>query len=151
MPQPSKAIYSHVLKAGGWKTVAATRLRQFTYLMTQVSIDICIMSPSLARQERLQRLLAAEPVIRVTGSASTFPLLRSLISEAAVDVAVVDPASMAPVGVFGGDVLLVCAANVAGVRLIDNLPLTVAVGSRRTPPLDAEAVTLIDRASTVAN
>ena len=61
--------------------------------MTQASIDICIMSPSPARQERLQRLLAGEPGIRVTGSASTFPILRSLISEAAVDVAVVDPAS----------------------------------------------------------
>ena len=56
----------------------------------------------------------------------------------------VDPASMVPAETLDGDVLLVCAANVAGVRLIDNLPIT-------SHHLDAEAVTLIDRASTVAN
>ncbi len=58
--------------------------------------------------------------------------------------AAVDPVRMVPVDAIDGDVLLVCAAHVGDVRLIDNLPIT-------TPHLDAEAVTLIDRASTVAN
>ena len=60
--------------------------------MAQTSIDICIMSPSPVRQEGLERLLAGEPGIRIAGIASTFPMLRSLISEAVVDVALVEPA-----------------------------------------------------------
>ena len=62
-------------------------------IMPLDAIEIYIMSPSPARQEWLQRALASERGLRVTGSASTFPLLRSLISEAAVDLAVVDPGS----------------------------------------------------------
>src|SRR5262245_27612974 len=61
--------------------------------MAVESLDICIMSPSPARQEWLLSAIAGERGLRVTGSASTFPLLRSLISEAAVDLAVIDPGS----------------------------------------------------------
>jgi DNA-binding NarL/FixJ family response regulator len=59
--------------------------------MARSFIDICIMSPSPARQEWLQRSIGGEHGIHVTGVASTFPMLRSLISEAAVDLVVVDP------------------------------------------------------------
>jgi two-component system, NarL family, response regulator YdfI len=58
--------------------------------MSLPSIDICIMSPSPARQDWLQRLLDADRDVRVIGSASTFPLLRSLINETPVDLAVID-------------------------------------------------------------
>jgi len=61
--------------------------------MALESVEIYIMSPSLARQEWLQRALGSEPTIHVPAIASTFPLLRSLISEAAVDLAVIDPGS----------------------------------------------------------
>jgi Response regulator containing a CheY-like receiver domain and an HTH DNA-binding domain len=61
--------------------------------MALESVEIYIMSPSPARQEWLQRALGSEPTIHVPAIASTFPLLRSLISEAAVDLAVIDPGS----------------------------------------------------------
>lgn len=48
----------------------------------------------------------------------------------------VDPGTLAPVGVVGGDVLLVCAARVGDVRLIDNLPVSIP-----TPAPSAAAMT----------
>src|SRR5262245_26142136 len=56
-------------------------------------VDICIMSPSPARQEWLRRAVAGERGIHLTGAAATFPFLRSLITETPVDLAVIDPTS----------------------------------------------------------
>jgi DNA-binding NarL/FixJ family response regulator len=53
-------------------------------------IDICIMSPSPARQEWLGRSIGGESGIRAVGIATTFPLLRSIINETPVDLAVID-------------------------------------------------------------
>ncbi len=61
--------------------------------MAQTSIDICIMSPSPARQAWLQRSIGGESGIRLVGIATTFPLLRSLINETPVDLAVIDAAN----------------------------------------------------------
>jgi DNA-binding NarL/FixJ family response regulator len=58
--------------------------------MQQPAIDICIMSPSTARQDWLQRAIGDEHSIQVKGTAVTFPFLRSLIDESPVDVAVID-------------------------------------------------------------
>jgi DNA-binding NarL/FixJ family response regulator len=53
-------------------------------------IDICIMSPTAARQDWMQRSLAVESGIRVIAIAATFPLLRSIINENPVDLVVID-------------------------------------------------------------
>jgi hypothetical protein len=53
-------------------------------------MNICIMSPSPARQARLQRSVGGEPAIRVIGCAPTFPSLRSLIGETSTELALVD-------------------------------------------------------------
>jgi DNA-binding NarL/FixJ family response regulator len=56
-------------------------------------IDICVMSPLPARQQWLHRSIGGESSIRVAGIATTFPLLRSIINETPVDLAVVDAGS----------------------------------------------------------
>ena len=53
-------------------------------------IDICIMSAAAARQDWMQRSLGAGNGIRVIAIAGTFPLLRSIINETPVDLAVID-------------------------------------------------------------
>jgi DNA-binding NarL/FixJ family response regulator len=58
--------------------------------MRQPSIDVLIMASSPDRRDRLVRLIGADHAIRLVGTAATFPFLRSLISEASADVAVID-------------------------------------------------------------
>jgi DNA-binding NarL/FixJ family response regulator len=48
--------------------------------------DLLIMAPSLARRDWLSKCVDNEPEIRVAGTASTFPFLRSLISETSPDL-----------------------------------------------------------------
>jgi two-component system, NarL family, response regulator YdfI len=52
--------------------------------------DIWIMTPSLARRDSLVRSIATDSSIRIAGTATSFPFLRSLMSEASADVAVID-------------------------------------------------------------
>ena len=53
-------------------------------------VDIWVMATTPARRELLLRSVAADPSIRVAGTAPTFAVLRSLIAETPAEVAVVD-------------------------------------------------------------
>jgi DNA-binding NarL/FixJ family response regulator len=55
----------------------------------QPSIDVCMMSPSIARQDWFRRSVG-DAGIRIVGNAATFPLLRSLMMETSVDLVVID-------------------------------------------------------------
>jgi len=53
-------------------------------------VDVWIMAPSPDRRHRILREIGGDRTIRVLGSAATFPFLRSLMSEASGDVAIID-------------------------------------------------------------
>src|SRR5436189_20481 len=53
-------------------------------------VHVWIMAPSAARRDHLLRLVNPDRSIHVAGMAATLPFLRSLISETAADVALVD-------------------------------------------------------------
>jgi DNA-binding NarL/FixJ family response regulator len=53
-------------------------------------IEVVIMAPLQARREWLAQVFRTESSIRIAGAAATFPFLRSLIRETAVDAAVID-------------------------------------------------------------
>src|SRR6185295_7434125 len=53
-------------------------------------VDVWIMASSPARREWLSRSVADVRSIRVVGTASTFPLLRSLLTETPADLSVID-------------------------------------------------------------
>src|ERR1051326_6228645 len=53
-------------------------------------LDLLIMASAPARRERLSGSVDIESGIRVAGTASTFPFLRSLISEASADVLLIE-------------------------------------------------------------
>jgi DNA-binding NarL/FixJ family response regulator len=53
-------------------------------------VDVWVMAPQAARREWLLRCLKSDGSIRIAGTATTFPFLRSLITQTAGDVAVVD-------------------------------------------------------------
>lgn len=53
-------------------------------------VDVWMMAPSPVRRDWLLRTLGDDHSIRVVGTASTFPILRSLISETPADLAVID-------------------------------------------------------------
>jgi DNA-binding NarL/FixJ family response regulator len=53
-------------------------------------VDIWIMTPSTARRDWLLRTVGSDRTMRVAGTAATFPFLRSLISEAPADLALID-------------------------------------------------------------
>ena len=53
-------------------------------------VDILMMAHSPVRRDWLQRSIGDEQSIRIVGIASTFPYLRSLMSETSADVAVID-------------------------------------------------------------
>ena len=53
-------------------------------------VDVWIMAATPARRDWLLHSVSLDPSIRVAGAASTFPFLRSLMSEASADVAVID-------------------------------------------------------------
>jgi DNA-binding NarL/FixJ family response regulator len=52
--------------------------------------DVWIMAPSAERRERIMRVLRGERSIRVAGSSTAFPFLRSLMSETSADLALID-------------------------------------------------------------
>jgi len=56
-------------------------------------VEIAIMSPSEARKDWLLRALAEDRTIHVNGMATTFPALRSLLSQTSPDVALIDSQS----------------------------------------------------------
>src|SRR5437870_4724589 len=53
-------------------------------------VDVWIMAPALERRDWLSRSVSGDASLRVAGIAATFPFLRSLMSEASADVAVID-------------------------------------------------------------
>lgn len=53
-------------------------------------VDVWVMAPSPERRDRILRAIGGEPSIRVVASAASFPFLRSLMSEASADLAVID-------------------------------------------------------------
>jgi two-component system, NarL family, response regulator YdfI len=53
-------------------------------------IDVWIMASSPARRDELLHSIGDEKTIHVAGTAATFPLLRSLISDTSADLAVID-------------------------------------------------------------
>src|SRR6266481_3739332 len=54
------------------------------------AVDVVIMASTQDRRDRLERAIRAEPSFHVAGIAGTFPFLRSLIDQTAVDVCLVD-------------------------------------------------------------
>ena len=56
-------------------------------------IQVAIMAPEQSRRNWLERRLRSEPSLRITGVVSTFALVRSLMSENVVDLAIVDETS----------------------------------------------------------
>jgi DNA-binding NarL/FixJ family response regulator len=57
--------------------------------------EVIIMAPARRRRDWLEDAIRAEPSLRVAGTASSFPFLRSLLSETAADVVIVDLESAA--------------------------------------------------------
>jgi DNA-binding NarL/FixJ family response regulator len=53
-------------------------------------VDVWIMTVSPARRDWLLRTVSADLSIRVAGTATTFPFLRSLMAERSADIAVID-------------------------------------------------------------
>lgn len=53
-------------------------------------LDLLIMTPSLRRRDWLSKCLESEDGIRVAGTAATFPLLRSLMSETSADILLIE-------------------------------------------------------------
>jgi len=53
-------------------------------------IRVAIMAPAESRRHRLEGRLRDEPSLKVVGLVSTFPLLRSLLTQASLDVVIVD-------------------------------------------------------------
>jgi DNA-binding NarL/FixJ family response regulator len=53
-------------------------------------LDLLILAPSAERLEWLSKCVQIDPEVRITGKASTFPFLRSLISENSADVLLVE-------------------------------------------------------------
>jgi DNA-binding NarL/FixJ family response regulator len=53
-------------------------------------LDLLIMAPSPARRDWLSNCVQIDPELRIVGKASTFPFLRSLISENSADVLVIE-------------------------------------------------------------
>jgi DNA-binding NarL/FixJ family response regulator len=56
-------------------------------------VDVWLMAPSPVRRGSLLRTLNGDQSIRVMGTASTFPILRSLMSDIPAEVAVIDLSS----------------------------------------------------------
>jgi DNA-binding NarL/FixJ family response regulator len=53
-------------------------------------VDVWIMAASPARRDSLLHTVSADVAIRVAGTATTFPFLRSLMAETSADIAVID-------------------------------------------------------------
>jgi len=53
-------------------------------------IRVAIMAPAESRRHRLEGRLRDEPSLKVVGLVSTFPLLRSLLTQDSLDVVIVD-------------------------------------------------------------
>jgi DNA-binding NarL/FixJ family response regulator len=53
-------------------------------------VDLCIMTPSPARQEWLSKTVSSEPDIRIAGTAPSFPFLRSLMAETSADILLIE-------------------------------------------------------------
>jgi DNA-binding NarL/FixJ family response regulator len=53
-------------------------------------VDLCIMTPSPARQEWLSKTVSGEPDIRIAGTAPSFPFLRSLMAETSADILLIE-------------------------------------------------------------
>jgi two-component system, NarL family, response regulator YdfI len=53
-------------------------------------IDVWIMTPQAARRDRLYRSVSKDREIHIAGTAATFPLLRSMMSEVPADLVVID-------------------------------------------------------------
>lgn len=48
------------------------------------------MSPTAARRDWLSRVVASDPELRIAGTATTFPYLRSLMSQDSADIALIE-------------------------------------------------------------
>ena len=53
-------------------------------------LDLWIMSPSPTRRDWLLKCVRSDPEIRVVGTAATFPILRSLMSDMTADIALIE-------------------------------------------------------------
>jgi DNA-binding NarL/FixJ family response regulator len=53
-------------------------------------VDLWIMSPTAARRDWLSRVVASDPELRIAGTATTFPYLRSLMSQDSADIALIE-------------------------------------------------------------
>jgi DNA-binding NarL/FixJ family response regulator len=53
-------------------------------------VDVWIVAPSAARRDSLSKCFSSASDIRVVGTASTFPFLKSLMAETAADLAVIE-------------------------------------------------------------
>jgi DNA-binding NarL/FixJ family response regulator len=53
-------------------------------------VELFIMAALAARQDWLSKCVSSEPEIRVAGTATTFPFLRSLIAETSADILLID-------------------------------------------------------------
>jgi DNA-binding NarL/FixJ family response regulator len=53
-------------------------------------LDLLIMAPSPARRDWLSKCVQIDPEMRIAGKASTFPFLKSLISETSADVLLIE-------------------------------------------------------------
>jgi DNA-binding NarL/FixJ family response regulator len=96
-------------------------------------VNIAIMSPLAERRDWLLGATGAEPTIRIIGAAATFPFLRSLITEASADVAVIDLQSDLEPGVvrewlaeIGDLVPIVLAGDASAEQIIQAIK---AIGS----------------------
>ena len=53
-------------------------------------LDLWIMSPTAARRDWLSNVVAGDPELRIAGTATTFPYLRSLMSEDSADLSLIE-------------------------------------------------------------